>query len=128
MAYEIFVQRIKSPAWSGTLTYKGTIDLSAKCYWNPLKRIPEYDNVKCSKTRMDTKTSSKGKKREAIFLPSVPGHRGIFIHYGKNLDKVDQVSIWSDGCIVLNEEDVLAIWNDITPENGHNVHVTVVDK
>lgn len=98
MSCEIRVERGKAPSWRGKLTYKGNIHLSVDCYW------------------------------EAIFLPSVPGFRGIFIHYGKNLHKVDHVCIWSDGCIVLDEAHVLAIWNDITPLNGHNVRVTVVDK
>lgn len=125
---EIRVERGKAPTWRGELTYKGNIHMSVNCYWNPGKRIPAYDSTVCSKTFMDTKKNSAGTRREAIFLPSVPGFRGIFIHYGKNLNKVDQVCIWSDGCIVLDEAHLLAIWNDITPLNGHNVRVTVVDE
>ena len=66
------------------------------------------------------KKNSAGNPREAIYLPSVPGYSGIFIHMGSS-------SAWSDGCIVIAESEIKRIYNDVTPKDGHNVTVEVVD-
>ena len=53
-----------------------------------------------------------------IFFPSVPGYTGIFIHKGTS-------SAWSRGCIVIAEQEMLRIWNAITPKDGRNITVIV---
>ncbi|MAY74312.1 MAG: hypothetical protein CMJ31_06220, partial [Phycisphaerae bacterium] len=103
------------------LRYAGSKAFTTNCWWDPAVRIPAGTYSGCSATRMRTKTNSRGEKREGVFLPSVPGHRGIFVHMGTN-------SSWSDGCIVLPERQMLDMWNDIEPKNGRNVTVHVIDK
>ena len=66
-------------------------------------------------------------QRHAIFLPNVSGYSGIFIHHGKNLTNPTSLAEWSQGCIVLDEPDVLRMWGDIAPKDGQNVTVTVLD-
>jgi hypothetical protein len=34
---------------------------------------------------------------------------------------------WSDGCVVIVEEELLKIYNDIVPKNGKNVTITISD-
>jgi hypothetical protein len=109
--YTIQVKRGKA---TGTLTYNGSISVTTKCWWDLAKKIPAADYGGCSKTFMHTK------KRRAIFIPDVPGFKGIFIHKGTSAS-------WSDGCIVIDETQMLKIWNDIKPEDGRNVTVEVSD-
>ena len=109
----------------GTLKYTGTVTRECDCYWNKDKRIPAGTYERCSKTYMNTATNSKGTKREAIYVNGVEGHDGIFIHYGTNLTNANSLAVWSKGCIVMHEDDVLAIWNDIVPTDGFNVTVTL---
>lgn len=118
MAYTVQVKRGKT---EGTLSYEGSISVTTTCWWDLVKKIPAGEYTLCSKTRMTTKKNSKKQPREAIFLPAVPGFKGIFIHMGKN-------SAWSDGCIVITEPQMLKIWNDIKPEDGRNVTVEVTDE
>jgi hypothetical protein len=127
--YEITITR--GPATDrrskGTLKYSGTITHECDCYWNKDKRIPAATYARCSKTNMTNATNSKGRKREAIYIKDVDGYEGIFIHYGTNLTNANSLAVWSKGCIVMDEDDVLKIWNDITPKDGFNVTVTVDD-
>ena len=120
MAYEIKVVRGKE---KGTLTFKhGSVSVNTTCWWKLTNAIPAKTYTKCSATWMSSKKNSKGQKREGIYLPDdQTGKRGIFIHMGKNAS-------WSDGCIVCLEEEVLKIWNAITPKNGFNVTVVVSDE
>ena len=127
--YEITITR--GPATErrsqGKLKYSGTITCECDCYWNKDKRIPAATYDRCSKTYMDTATNPRGGKREAIYIQDVEGYHGIFIHYGQNLTNANALAVWSKGCIVMDEEDVLKIWNDIAPQDGFNVTVTVDD-
>ncbi len=66
------------------------------------------------------KKNSKGSAREAIYIPHVVGFDGIFIHMGTG-------PIWSNGCIVIEEENLLTIYNDIKPQDGENVTVYIRD-
>jgi hypothetical protein len=112
----------------GTLSYRGTIVHEAKCWWNPDKRIKATSYEGCSATYMDKALASdKVSKRHGIFINGVVGFKGIFIHYGTNLTNLASLQQWSQGCIVLEEADVLKIWNDIQPKNGRNVTVQVMD-
>ena len=67
---------------------------------------------------MSIKLNSQGLPREAIYIANVPGYSGIFIHMGTGL-------AWSDGCIVIEENDLLVIYNDIEPKNDNHVTVHV---
>ncbi|GAC21800.1 hypothetical protein GARC_4863 [Paraglaciecola arctica BSs20135] len=69
---------------------------------------------------MARKKNSKGTAREAIFLPNVAGFSEIFIHMGKA-----PFEKWSDGCVVIEEDKLIEIYNAITPKNGHNVTVVI---
>ena len=110
MPYEIEVERGEK---TGKLSYtNGGFRITATCWWDPHKKIPDGTYSRCSATHMATKG------REGIFIPNVRGYRGIFIHKGTS-------AAWSDGCIVINEADLLRIWNDINPKNGQNVTVRV---
>jgi hypothetical protein len=103
----------------------GSVSLNETCYWNPNVKIAAGTYVRCSKTRMATKKDSKtGELRPGIYLPDavVPGtdNRSIFIHEGKDPS-------WSDGCIVLDRDKMMEMWDEITPRDGMNVTVRVVD-
>ena len=103
-----------------TLTGGGGKTITAKCYWNTKKKIPAGTYSGCSATTMSKKKNSKGKSREAVFIPNVKGFTEIFIHMGKVPHE-----IWSDGCIVVDESKIIEIYNAITPKNGHNVKVVI---
>lgn len=115
--YSITVERGKT---SGTLTYTGSITISTTCWWDLVKKIPARTYSGCSATTMATKKNSEGKPREAVYLPDVPGYKGIFIHMGTS-------SAWSDGCIVIAESEIKKLYADIKPKNGTNVTVVVKD-
>ncbi len=122
MSYLIEVERDISKG-TGTLTYKhGTVSVVTPCWFELANPIPAKKYIGCSATHMQTKKNSKGQKREGIYLPdNQTKKRGIFIHMGVS-------SAWSDGCIVIKEGKMLAIWNSIAPKNGGNVSVIVRDK
>ncbi len=116
--YTIKVNRGKK---DGTLKFnQGAVNVSTKCWWDPKVKIPARTYTGCSATTMRSKKNSKGNPREGIFIPSVPGHKGIFIHMGTS-------AAWSDGCIVIKEIDLLKIYNAIVPKNGKNTDVIVKD-
>lgn len=115
--YKVMVKRDKS---EGTLTYNGSINLSTRCWWDLVKKIPAGTYSGCSATTMKTKKNSAGNPREAIYIPGVQGLSGIFIHMGKS-------SEWSNGCIVINESEIKKIYDDIIPKDGRNVTVEVTD-
>jgi hypothetical protein len=117
-AYSINVRRGKK---NGTLTYSGGAIVSTTCWWDPVKKIPAGTYTGCSATTMAKKKNSSGQPREAIFLPNVPGFKGIFIHMGTGPG-------WSDGCVVIVETEILRIYNDILPKNGKNVTVIISDE
>lgn len=79
-------------------------------------------------TRMANKDDGwDGGKRQAIWLgPNVPvngtGRRsdGIFIHKGNS-------AAWSDGCIVIAEQELRRIWNAIQPKEQPNVEIRISD-
>jgi hypothetical protein len=90
--------------------------------WNLMKKIPAGKYLKCSATTMSRKKNSRGNPREAIFLPGVVGFSEIFIHLGK-----PPYAKWSDGCVVIDENKMIEIYNAITPKNGHNVTIIIKD-
>ena len=104
---------------SGTLKFvHGSVSVSATCYWDKSRKIPAGTYSGCSATTMASKLNSSGGPREAIYIPNVSGYSEIFIHMGNNAN-------WSDGCIVINEPDMLTIYNAITPKNAANVTVKI---
>jgi len=105
---------------TGTLTYnKGNISVNTQCWFELGKPIVAKTYIGCSATHMLTKKNSFGKKREGIYLPDKQtNRRGIFIHMGNN-------AAWSDGCIVIKEQEILKIWNSIHTKDASNVTVTV---
>lgn len=119
--YSIVVDR--NGLATGTVRYEGTFSFQCPCWWDPGEQIPNGVYAGCSATHMATKLNPRKRPREGIFLPNVPARTGIFIHYwpGPGAD----VRVWSDGCALLTDADMLRIWNDISPKNGRNVTVTV---
>lgn len=119
-SYSITVKRPKGSEDTGTLSYSGKVSVVTKCWWDAEKKIPAGTYGGCSATTMSTKKNSKGQPREGVYIPGVPGFRGIFVHMGSGPG-------WSDGCIVIRESEMLKIWNDIDPKDGRNVTVMVSD-
>jgi len=106
---------------SGTLTFTGKgKTITTSCYWDQQKKIPAGTYTGCSATTMARKKNSKGQPREAVFIPSVPGFSGIFIHMGK-----PPYENWSDGCVVIEEGKIIEIYNAISPKDGKNVTVQI---
>ena len=96
--------------------------LSTTCYWDLKKKIRAGKYKWCRATKMSTKKDSKDKtkKRKGIWIPGVPFYQGIFIHEGDttNYDTIDK---WSDGCIILEYNDMERVWNSITPKSDYVV-------
>ena len=104
----------------GTLNYEnGTVSVSTTCWWTHIEKVPAKTYHGCSATKMAHKKNSQGQPREGIYLPGA-GNGGIFIHMGTG-------PAWSDGCIVIHEDELLKIWNSITPKDAGNVVVEVRD-
>jgi len=119
--YNITIKRL---AKNGVLTFTSSSKtITTQCYWNATKKISTGTYMNCSATTMTRKKNSKGTPREAIFLPHVEGFSEIFIHMGK-----PPYEKWSDGCIVIDENKIIEIYNKINPKNGHNVTVVICDK
>ena len=121
VSYLIEVERNLSTG-KGKLTYtQGAVSVSTDCWFELANPIPARKYTLCSATLMNSKKNSTGGKREGIYLPDdQTGRGGIFIHMGRN-------SSWSDGCIVIVEQELLKIWNSI-PKNGNNVSINVTNK
>jgi hypothetical protein len=120
MSYTINVSR---GLVNGTLSFtSGSTQINTTCYWDSQHKIPAGTYEKCSATTMAHKKNSLGNPREAVYIPDVKGYAGIFIHMGKKPFKN-----WSDGCIVIEENEMLKLYNSISPKNGHNVTVVVTD-
>jgi len=116
--YNISVQR---KGQHGDLTFThGTLVVSTTCWWDASNKIPAGTYNNCSATTMATKRNSTGGAREGVFIPGVPGHSQIFVHMGTG-------PAWSDGCIVIDEPEMLKIFNAITPKNAQNVTVEISD-
>ena len=124
-SYYITINRSDRRKGKGTLSYKGTFQATYDVWWDPSDTIPAGKYTGCSKTYMASAKNSKGKKREGIFIPKVKGYKGIFVHYwpgeGANL------KVWSDGCSLVTEDNMLKMWNDITPSDAGNVIVEIID-
>lgn len=110
--YTIYVNRGKN---DGTVSFQcGSIKVLTKCWWDLTKPIMAKTYLGCSATNMTVK------EREAIYIPNTPGYDGIFIHKGTSPK-------WSDGCIVIPNNELLTIWKAIEPKNAANVIVVVAD-
>jgi len=105
---------------SGTLHYRhGDIAVDTRCWFQLQNPIPEKSYTGCSATHMQTKKNSKGEKREGVYIPDEQtGRHGIFIHMGTDCS-------WSEGCIVLEEREMLKIWHSIAPKDAANITVVV---
>lgn len=121
-AYTIDVER--TAVDSGKFKFSGGgVVINTICWWDKNVKIAAANYVGCSKTRMDSKLDSvTGDKRPGVYLPQavVPGtsNHSIFIHEGKDAS-------WSDGCIVLDRDEMLKMWSAISPMDGRNVTVNV---
>lgn len=125
MSYTIKVTRNGD---SGKLTFShGDISVDTTCWWDKAVKV-DAGTYTGYATRMANKYDGHdGGKREAIWLgigvPVNNGTRtskGIFIHKGKNAS-------WSDGCIVCAANEVIKIWNSITPKEQPNVTIEITD-
>jgi hypothetical protein len=77
---------------------------------------------------MNTKTDSvTGLKRPGIFIDNFPGIGGVFIHEGK-IKTPTQRDTWSDGCIIVKRNDMMELWNKVTPKEEFNVTVEITDE
>lgn len=116
-----FLVQIQRGKAEGVLQFQhNTLVVNTTCWWDLNNKIPAGTYRGCSATTMASKKNTAGGAREAIFIPGVPGHSQIFIHMGSN-------AAWSDGCVVIEEPEMLKIYNAITPKNGHNVTVEITD-
>lgn len=117
----IYTINIKRSVRDGILTFTSAgKTISTTCYWDTARKIPAGTYLNCSATTMARKKNSAGKPREAIFIPHVKGFSEIFIHMGK-----PPFEKWSDGCIVIEENKIIDIYNAIAPKDGHNVTVMI---
>lgn len=123
MPSDYFITITRNHTDHGELRYRGSFEFTCRCDWDPPDQIPAGHFPGCSATYMSSAKNSAGGKREAIFLPNVPGRTGIFLHYWPGTG----LSVWSDGCILLLEPNILKIWKDILPKDGRNVTVEVLD-
>lgn len=113
---------------SGILTFRhGGVSVDTKCWWDKDVKI-DAGSYTGYATRMANKYNADGTKRQAIWLGTgVPVNNnarksnGIFIHKGTS-------AAWSDGCIVIEEKEVLKIWNAIDPKETPNITVVVSDR
>ena len=119
MTYVIEVGR-NITSGTGTLKYSsGSVSVDTSCWFEIQNTITAKTYINCSATRMDKKKNSTGTPREGIFLPNDQTNRtGIFIHKGTS-------AAWSEGCIVVDEQELLKIWNSISPKNAKNVTVKI---
>jgi hypothetical protein len=128
LTYEIVVRRSSA---SGTLTFShGDTSVSTTCWWDPGVVIDaSAEGYLSYATRMATKTDSvTQQRRPGIWLGrGVKWSNGtrtsnqIFIHEGRNAS-------WSDGCIVIRRDDMMTMWNAISPKERANVRVKVIDE
>ena len=118
------IEIVRRAVNEGTLTFSGKTTFSCTCWWDPKDKVPAGTYSGCSATTMAQKKNSKGGPREGIYIP-VPKRTGIFIHYwpGPGAD----VTKWSDGCTLVLEFHMLQMCGEISPQNGRNVTVTIVD-
>jgi hypothetical protein len=119
LPYSIEVKRDLKKG-TGTVIYKSSaVSVNTKCWFELTNPIAAKTYTGCSATLMLTKKNSYGTSREGIYLPDKQtNRRGIFIHMGNN-------AAWSDGCIVIKEQEIQKIWNSIHPKDASNVTVTV---
>ena len=124
--YEIIVKRSSD---KGRLTFKfGDVNVDTTCWWDPTVKI-DAGRYYGYATRMANKNDGVGGgKRQAIWLGTgVPSdndtkkHDGIFIHKGTS-------AAWSDGCIVIPEQQVMKIWNAIQPKERPIIVIRVEDE
>ena len=122
MSYLIEVER-DTATGSGRLNYRhSNISVDTTCWFQLKNPIPEKRYTGCSATHMQTKKNSQGGRREGIYIPDEQtGREGIFIHMGTDCS-------WSEGCIVIEEIEVLKIWNSIESKDAANVTVVVKNR
>ncbi|MEI2782070.1 MAG: L,D-transpeptidase family protein [Candidatus Competibacter sp.] len=125
MAYTINV--VRGPD-SGILTFQsGGVSVDTQCWWDKDVKV-DAGSYTGYATRMANKYNADGTKRQAIWLGTgVPVNNnarksnGIFIHKGTS-------AAWSDGCIVIEEKEVLKIWNAIDPKETGNITVVISER
>jgi hypothetical protein len=103
----------KTSDTEGTLEfYDGGLSLYESCWFtnNPFEKGSSYTGYI---TRMSTKTDSKypDQLRPGIYIPYPD--REIFIHEGTGPD-------WSTGCIVIDRDKMIELWNYIYEDNPRN--------
>ncbi len=105
---------------TGALKYSsGNVSVDTPCWFEIQNSITAKSYIQCSATHMDKKKNSIGNPREGIYLPNDQTNRtGIFIHMGTS-------AAWSEGCIVIEEQELLKIWNSISPKDAKNVTVKI---
>jgi len=114
---------------SGILTFQhGNVSVDTKCWWDKDVKV-DAGSYTAYATRMANKYDGyDGGKREGIWLGTgVPVNdnarksNGIFIHKGTS-------AAWSDGCIVIEEAEVIKIWKAISPKEQPNVTVIISER
>ena len=127
MAYTIKVKRNEK---KGKVIYNnGTVSVDTTCWWDPAVKIDAGTYSGCYATRLANKNDGyDGGKREGIWF-------GKGVKYNNGTGTADQIFIhkgtsasWSDGCIVIAENELIKIWNSINPKDTPNVTVEVTDE
>lgn len=106
----------------------GNVRVETKCWWDPTNKV-DAGTYTGAATRMASKKDGfDGGNREAIYLGlGVPCNdrsrtcNGIFIHKGTS-------AIWTVGCIVADQHEVLRIWQCINPKDQYIVSINVWDQ
>jgi hypothetical protein len=116
--YVIKVTRLDPSVSNGKLEFwiDGDQVFVCDCFEDPENLISPSIYPGCSATMMYEKQKPGIYIKDAI--SNRTGSHSIFIHHGDN-------QAWSDGCIVINENDMLTMWGMIEPKDGYNVLVTV---
>lgn len=103
---------------SGTLYLtNASTSLQFPVVWDPDNRISPATLPRCSRTTMATK------QRPGIHMPGATLHGSpnneIFIHRGRG-------ESWSDGCFILDDDDMASLLAAIPEENAFNITVQVI--
>ena len=125
MSVDVYIRRGTE---EGTISFEhGGESMCTTCWWDLAVEVDSGDYVGYA-TRMASKTDGRdGGNREAIWLGSTVPVNGnertssdIFIHKGASADA-------SDGCIVCDNDVVLAIWDAAEPKEEANVNIHISD-
>lgn len=120
MKYTVSIGKYGST--QGSISFaSGDVVVCTDCWYKSTTPIQNGNTYTGAATRMANKTDSvTGMKRPGIFIKEF-GSRGIFIHEGSNVG-------WSDNCVVLHRNSMMAIWDHIVGQGDQEkevIHIVV---